>query len=213
MNLPRPPFRGQVYLVDDEPGMLKALTRLLHAEGFTVQAFLSAREFLADYRPGEIACLVLDVAMPECDGPALQRHLAAEGDLLPIIFLTGHGDIPMAVQAIKSGAVDFLTKPVADTVLLAAVGAALQIAKNRALARVVVADIRARFATLTIREREVLSHVITGRLNKQVAAELGVSLQTIKIHRMHMMEKMGCTSVAELVRVSALADLQPTPIT
>jgi FixJ family two-component response regulator len=166
---------------------------------------------LAGYRPGEGACLVLDVAMPEMDGPSLQRRLADEGDPLPIIFLTGHGDVPMAVRAIKSGAVDFLIKPVDDTVLLNAVRAGFQVAQNRSRHHLANADLKARLALLTAREREVLDHVVAGKLNKQIAADLGVSLQTIKIHRMRMMEKMGFTSVADLVRAAERADLRPTP--
>lgn len=202
-----PPFASPVYLVDDEPGMLKALTRLLHTEGFTVRAFTSASEFLAGYRPGEGACLVLDVAMPEMDGPSLQRRLADEGDTLPIIFLTGHGDVPMAVRAVKSGAVDFLTKPVEDHALLGAVREALRVAQDRLGSQIAQADLKARLASLTAREREVFNHVVAGKLNKQTAADLGVSLQTVKIHRMRMMEKMGFTSVADLVRAAERAEL------
>lgn len=206
------PFDSPVYLVDDEPGMLKALTRLLHAEGFTVRAFGSAAEFLAGYRPGEGACLVLDVVMPEMDGPSLQRRLADEGYALPIIFLTGHGDVPMAVRAIKSGAVDFLIKPVEDAALLAAVRAGFEVAQNRARHHLANADLKVRLGSLTAREREVLNHVVAGKLNKQIAAELGVSLQTIKIHRMRMMEKMGFASVADLVRAAERANLSPAQI-
>ena len=202
-----PPFASPVYLVDDEPGMLKALTRLLHTEGFTVRAFTSASEFLAGYRPGEGACLVLDVAMPEMDGPSLQRRLADEGDTLPIIFLTGHGDVPMAVRAVKSGAVDFLTKPVEDHALLGAVREALRVAQDRLGSQIAQADLKARLASLTAREREVFNHVVAGKLNKQTAADLGVCLQTVKIHRMRMMEKMGFTSVADLVRAAERAEL------
>ncbi len=198
-----------VYLVDDEPGMLKALTRLLQAEDFTVQAFTSVSAFLAAYRPGGAACLVLDVALPEMDGPSLQRRLAEGGDPLPIVFLTGHGDIAMAVRAMKSGAIDFLTKPVEDNILLRTVREALRVARHRLGNESAQADLHARLATLTTRERQVLDRVVAGKLNKQAAAELGVSLQTIKIHRMRMMEKMGFASVADLVRAVERADLSP----
>jgi FixJ family two-component response regulator len=191
-----------VYLVDDEPGMLRALTRLLETEGFTVRAFASAREFLAGRQPVEVACLVLDVALPDCDGPSLQRQLIAEGNPLPIIFLTGHGDIPLAVRSIQAGAVDFLTKPVPALVLLSAVRRALAQAETQAAERAASSAFRSRLALLTAREREVLGHVVAGKLSKQIAAELGTGLQTIKIHRMRLMEKMGVTSVAELVRAA-----------
>lgn len=189
-----------VHLLDDEPGMLKALSRLLRAEGFHVRAHSSAQAFLKDFQGEEIACLVLDVRMPGVDGLELQRRMNSQGLLLPIVFLTGHGDIPMSVRAIKSGAVDFLTKPVNDTDLLRAVHAAMQkavsnraeIAETTALAR--------RFELLTPREREVMAHVAAGKLNKQIASDLGTGEQNIKIHRSRAMRKMEMKSVAGLVR-------------
>lgn len=191
-----------VYLVDDEPGMCKALTRLLQTEGIRVRSFSSAEEFLAGRQPGEIACLVLDVAMPRCDGPSLQRTLADAGSALPIIFLTGHGDIPLAVRSVQAGAVDFLTKPVQATVLLSAVRRALALAQDRATEQAATVALRTRLELLTAREREVLGHVITGKPSKMIAADLGTGLQTIKVHRMRLMEKLGVTSVPELVRAA-----------
>jgi FixJ family two-component response regulator len=191
-----------VFLLDDEPGMLKALTRLLRAEGFIVQAFTSAKAFLDSYRSETLSCLVLDVSMPELNGLALQEHLTRSGVLVPIIFLTGHGDIPMSVQAIKAGAVDFLTKPVKDADLLRAVRAALQrAAEQRELISEITA-LRQRHTSLTPRECEVMTQVVAGQLNKQIAADLGVGEHTIKIHRARVMEKMGVVALADLVRAA-----------
>ena len=196
------PAEGTVFLLDDEPGMLKALTRLLEAEGYTVRAFTSAKAFLESYEPQALGCLVLDVAMPEIDGLELQRRLTRSGTLLPIVFLTGHGDIPMSVQAIKAGAEDFLTKPVNDADLLRAVRAALQ---RAALQRELIAEtalLQRRHSNLTAREREVMTHIVAGELNKVAAARLGVGEHTIKVHRARVMEKMGVESLADLVRAA-----------
>jgi FixJ family two-component response regulator len=198
-----------VFLLDDEPGMLKALARLLKAEGFTVQAFTSAKTFLESYRPETLGCLVLDVAMPELNGLELQQHLTRSGFLLPIVFLPGHGDIPMSVQAIKAGAVDFLTKPVKDAALLRAVRAALQRAVEQRDLISEIALLRRRYASLTPRESEVMAHVVAGQLNKQVAGELGIGEHTIKIHRARVMEKMGVESLADLVRAAERLGQKP----
>ena len=191
-----------VYVVDDEAGMRKALTRLLRAEGFDVRAFPSARMFLAAYCVEGTACIVLDVSMPDLDGIELQRRLTHAGVLAPIVFLTGHGDIPMGVRAMKAGAVDFLTKPVNDAALLRAVRAALQNAASRKAMHAATAALAARFASLTPREREVMAHVVAGKLNKQIAADLGAAEQTIKVHRGRVMKKMRVVSVADLVRAT-----------
>ena len=196
---PPPPT---VHIVDDEAGMRKALTRLLRAEDFEVRAFASALEFLAAYRVEETACLVLDVTMPELDGLELQRRLTHAGALVPIVFLTGKGDIPMSVRAIKDGAVDFLTKPVNDADLLRAVRIALQLAASRKTEHAATAALAERYASLTPREREVMAHVVAGELNKQIAATLGTGEQNIKIHRGRVMQKMGVESLADLVRVA-----------
>ncbi len=199
---PRHLLPATVFLLDDEPGMLKALTRLLKAEGFTVQAFTSAKTFLESYRPETLSCLVLDVSMPELNGLELQERLTRSGLLVPIVFLTGHGDIPMSVQAIKAGAVDFLTKPVKDADLLRAVRAALQRAAEQRELISETASLRQRYASLTPRESEVMAHVVAGLLNKQIAAELGTGEHTIKVHRARVMEKMGVESLADLVRAA-----------
>jgi FixJ family two-component response regulator len=201
INTSHPP-PGTVFLLDDEPGMLKALTRLLKAEGFTVRAFTSAKAFLESYQPEALSCLVLDVAMPELDGLELQQRLTRAGILLPIVFLTGHGDIPMSVQAIKAGALDFLTKPVKDVDLLRAVRAALQRAAEQREIIAATALLRQRYSSLTAREREVMAHVVAGELNKQVADALGIGEHTIKVHRSRVMDKMGVQSLADLVRAA-----------
>jgi FixJ family two-component response regulator len=191
---------GTVYLVDDEPEILKALSRLLGAEGFAVRTFTSAEEFLASSRPEPVACLVLDVAMPQVDGLQLQSRLRGLGSPVPVIFLTGHGDIPMSVRAMKSGAVDFLTKPVQDADFLRAVRSALELAQARVAENEQASEIQSRVNRLTPRERQVMELVVAGLLNKQIAARLGTVEHTVKVHRMRMMEKMEVQSVAELVR-------------
>jgi len=193
---------GIVYLLDDELAMVKALTRLLRSKQFTVQGFTSVPEFLAAYQPQTLACLILDVAMPELNGLELQQRLTHQGILLPIIFLTGHGDIPMSVRAIKAGASDFLTKPVDAAALVGAVGAALQKALSQRQAIAETAELAARWATLSLREREVMERVVTGALNKQIAADLGIVEKTVKVHRGQVMAKMKVQSVAELVRAA-----------
>ncbi len=190
-----------VFIVDDYAPVRRSISRLLHAAGFAVAAFASADEFLAQFDPQTMGCLVLDVAMPALNGLELQHILAEAGSLLPIIFLTGTSDIPKSVQAMKHGASDFLTKPVNDEDLLAAVRVAIE--RDRALRRerAELSEIRARLATLTRREREVLEHVVKGQLNKQIAGDLGTVEQTVKVHRARVMQKLRLQSVAELVRL------------
>ena len=193
---------ANIYLVDDEPGMLRALGRLLRAEGFVVRSFESARRFLEEYAPETPGCLVLDVAMPEIDGLELQRLLARAQRSIPIIFLSAHGDIPMAVRAIQAGAVNFLTKPVRAEDLLSAIRVALGLVATRSADVASLSILKERLASLSPRELEVMRHVITGKLNKQTAKDLGVAEHTIKIHRMRLMRKLGIQSVAELVRAA-----------
>jgi len=196
------PLGPTVFVVDDYAPGRRSISRLLRAAGFAVTAFASAEEFLTQYDPQTSGCLVLDLAMPAVSGLELQGVLADRGSLLPIIFLTAYGDIPKSVQAMKRGASDFLTKPVNDEDLLAAVRVAIE--KHHALRReqADLFEIRARLATLTPREREVLEYVVAGKLNKQIARELGTVEQTVKIHRAHVMQKMRVQSVAELVRLT-----------
>lgn len=193
---------GTVYVLDDEPEMVRALTRLLRASGYVVRGFVSAREFLEVFQPPDLCCLVLDVAMPELDGLELQQQLDNKGLLIPIVFLTGHGDIPMSVRAIKAGATDFLTKPVDGAELIQAVNAALKVARNQRQVIMETAALTARYDLLTKREREVMNHVVAGRLNKQIAADLGTGEQNIKLHRAHIMQKMAVASLADLVRAA-----------
>ena len=202
---------GIVYVVDDEAGMRKALSRLLRAEGFEVRTQATAREFLAAYDPEETACLILDVAMPDLDGMELHRRLTHLGLPVPIVFLTGHGDIPMGVNAIKAGAVAFLTKPANDADLLRAVRTGLELAATRKAEHAVIAALTARHATLTPREREVMALVVAGKLNKQIAADLGTGEQNIKIHRGRVMEKMGTQALVDLVRAADRLGIRKPP--
>jgi FixJ family two-component response regulator len=196
------PLGPTVFVVDDYAPGRRSISRLLRTAGFDVTAFASAQEFLAQYDPQTLGCLVLDLAMPAVSGLELQNILAERGSLLPIIFLTAHGSVPKSVQAMKRGASDFLTKPVHDEDLLAAVRVAIE--KDRVIRREQgeLSEIRARLTTLTPREREVLEYVVAGKLNKQIAGELGTVEQTVKIHRAHVMQKMRVQSVAELVRLT-----------
>jgi len=197
-----------IFLVDDDPSILRALTRLLRAGGHAVSAFRSPREFLAQHDPAVPGCVVLDLAMPGLNGLELQTALAASGCERPIIFVSGHGDVPSSVRAMKAGAVDFLTKPVSEEILLAAIRRAIDRDRLMRQARAELDAIGERLNTLTPREREVLQHVVSGQLNKQIAADLGTALKTVKIHRGRMMEKMGVRSVAELVRQADRAGLR-----
>jgi len=196
-----------VFLVDDDSGVLKALSRLFRARGYDIQAFTSPRAFLADHDASIPGCAVLDVSMPDLNGLELQRALAAGGSQRPVIFLTGKGDIPTSVRAMRAGAIDFLTKPVSDADLLAAVARAEKDDASTRHLNAEMASINARFAILTPREREVLIHVVAGRLNKQIAADLGTVEKTIKVHRGRLMAKMGARSVQDLVRMADKAGI------
>jgi FixJ family two-component response regulator len=189
-----------VLIVDDDERIRTALQELMLSVGIDSTCFASTRELLDSDLPDRPGCLILDVRMPGSSGLDLQNHLAINGDAKPIIFLTGHGDIPMTVRAMKAGAVDFLTKPVRDQTLLDAVATGItRDTAQRASARVVKQHVE-RLATLTPRERQVLREVAHGRLNKQIAFDLGISEITVKLHRSNVMRKMGATSVGELIR-------------
>ena len=202
--------REIVFLVDDDVSVLKGLRRLLAASGFEVAAFESPQQFLEHFDASAPGCLVLDLAMPELNGMELQRELAARGSILPIVFLTGHGDVPTSVRAMKRGAADFLTKPVDESDLLAAIRGAFEKGREMRKARAESAEIERRLATLTPREREVLQHIVAGKRNKQVAAELGTVEKTVKVHRSRVMEKMQARSLAELVRLAGRAGIRGT---
>ena len=190
-----------VFLVDDDPSVRRALTRLIKSAGNDVRAFSSAREFL-DHRPADDtpACLVLDVRMPGLSGLDLQTELQSMSAVLPIVFITGHGDIPMSVKAMKAGAMDFLQKPIKDKDLLKAIEGALARAVDGVGKRQEIQEIQRRIDSLTPREHEVMTLIVTGLLNKQVAHALGTAEKTIKVHRARVMEKMQVDSLAELVR-------------
>jgi len=193
---------GTVFVVDDDPSVLRALSRLLRISGHRVQAFRSSQEFLAGHDPDVPGCVVLDLSMPGLDGLELQHALAASGRRRPIVFISGHGDVSSSVRAMKAGAVDFLTKPVNEDDLLDAVGRAIESDRQMRQAWTELQAVGLRLASLTRREREVLEHVVAGRLNKQIAADLGTVEKTIKVHRSRMMEKMGVHSLADLVRIA-----------
>jgi FixJ family two-component response regulator len=196
-----------VFLVDDDAGVLKGLSRLLRARGYDVQAFSSSQAFLAGHDALIPGCAVLDVSMPGLDGLELQQALSSGGSQRPVIFLTGKGDIPTSVRAMRAGAIDFLTKPVDDDDLLAAIARAVKHDADTRHASAELDSINARFAILTPREREVMTHVIAGRLNKQIAGDLGTVEKTIKVHRGRVMEKLGVRSVADLVRLAEKAGI------
>jgi FixJ family two-component response regulator len=198
-----------VFLVDDDPGVLKALTRLLQTAGYMTKAFSSSKAFLDEYDPSVPGCAVLDIAMPGLDGLELQEKLASHATDRPIVFLTGHGNVPASVRAMKAGAVDFLLKPVKRADLLRAVEQAADRDRVTRRADAERKAIHALLEKLTPRETEVLRHVVAGRLNKQIAAHLGTVEKTIKVHRSRMMGKMGVRTVAELVRLTEKVCLQP----
>ena len=195
-----PPPR--IVVIDDDASMRKALDNLLKSVGFEVELFASPQEFLQSGRPDRPGCIVLDVRFPGRSGLDMQRDLREANARLPIIFITGYGDIPMSVRAMKAGAVEFLTKPFRDQDLLDAVGTALEEDRARRAGDLRLAELRGRFDMLTARERQVLSLVVAGRLNKQIAGELGVSEMTVKMHRRQVMRKMQATGVAQLVRLA-----------
>jgi FixJ family two-component response regulator len=194
--------KSTVFVVDDDPSMRRSLESLLKSVGHDVRLFASAPEFMQAARNDTPGCLVLDVRLPGMSGLAFQQELAKAGVALPIIFITGHGDVPMTVRAMKAGAVEFLTKPFDDQVLLDAVHAALERDRARHRDDAKLANLRFRYEQLTERERQVMSHVVAGCVNKRVAIELGLSVVTVKVHRGQVMRKMQAKSVADLVRMA-----------
>jgi len=198
-----------IFVIDDDAAVCRSLARLLHSSGFHVETFSGAQEFLARPAFSGTGCVILDVCMSGITGPELHERMSEDGLSLPVIFLTGHGDVPTSVKAMKKGAVDFLLKPVDDEVLLEAVRQAVkrhaaEQARERERER-----INARLARLSLREREVMEHVIGGQLNKQIAADLGIAEKTVKVHRGRLMEKMEVGSVAELVHLCESVGIEP----
>jgi RNA polymerase sigma factor (sigma-70 family) len=200
-----------VFIVDDAPEVRKSLSRVLGAAGYQVRSFESAEGFLAEHHDDAHGCLLLDVCMPGLSGIDLQHALVASPNALPIVFLTGMGDIQTSVDAMKDGAVDFLTKPIDNVRLFAAVDQALQRDEEQRVQAEIRRLIHDRLETLTPRERQVMAHVIRGRLNKQIAAELGTGEKTVKVHRARMMSKMVARSVAELVQLGARVGVEIEP--
>ena len=191
-----------IHVVDDDESLRTALVRLLRAAGYAVRTYASAGDFLLNKPENAPGCMILDVRMPGPSGFELQEAIAKLDESLPIIFLSGHGDIPMSVRAIKAGAVDFLTKPVRRETLLQAVRTALAGSAERCATRERLHSLRSRYESLTPREREVFARVVSGKLNKQIAGELGTCERTVEAHRAHVMEKMQLASVAELARAA-----------
>lgn len=195
-----------VFIVDDDAGVARALSR--KSRGYETQSFTSSREFLESHDAAQPGCAVLDLSMPDLDGLQLQQALVREGAVpRPIIFLSGRGDIPTSVRAIKAGAVDFLTKPVHDDDLLGAIAQAERLDAQSRIEHAELSSIRDRLSSLTPREREVLGHVVAGRLNKQIAGDLGIVEKTIKVHRARMMRKMNVRAVADLARLAERAGI------
>ncbi len=193
---------GLVFVVDDDASTRESLKNLIRSVGLQVEVFASARDFLRSQRPDVPACLVLDVRLPGLSGLDLQKQMAEAEGQIPIVFISGHGDIPMTVRAMKAGAVEFLTKPFRDQDLLDAIQQALERDHKAREQRAEVEQLRARYRLLTPREREVMALVVTGLLNKQIAGELGTSEASVKVHRQHVMEKMQAGSLAVLVRMA-----------
>lgn len=202
-----------VHIVDDDASFRKSLERLLRLRGFQAESFESADAFMGSHVTGRAGCILLDVHMPGLDGLSLQQSLARTRCTMPIIFLTGRGDISTSVRAIKAGAADFLTKPVDIEVLLPTIQKAFEENRRRRDAQAQQDAIRQRVQTLTARELDVLRHLLTGALNKQIGGDLEIAEKTVKIHRGRVMEKMGVTSVAELVRLCAIIGIDPAHTT
>jgi FixJ family two-component response regulator len=205
-----PELQPMVFVVDDDPSLRKALASLFRSVGLRVEVFGSAPEFLQSTLPDVPSCLVLDIRLPGPSGLDFQAELAKANIHIPIIFVTGHGDIPMTVRAMKAGAIDFLSKPFRDQDMLDAVATAVERDRKRRKDEKIISDLRAHFDSLTPREQEVLGLVAAGLMNKQIAAEIDLAEITVKIHRGHIMKKMGARSLADLVRMAEMLGVRRT---
>jgi FixJ family two-component response regulator len=193
-----------VFLVDDDEAICQSLSWLLGAVGLTIEYYHSAQEYLDKYNPNRRGCLLLDIRMPHMSGLELQEELNARHSKIPIIMITGHGDIPMAVRAIKAGAMDFISKPFNDQILLSKIQKAIAYDLNRVDDGLDPITIKQRISALTTREREIMDLVVSGKLNKQIADELNISMKTVELHRSHVMQKMQVRSLAELVKMTVV---------
>jgi FixJ family two-component response regulator len=200
-----------VFVVDDDISVRESLELLIRYEGWRPETFASAQDFLEHPHPTVPSCLVLDISLPGVNGLELQKRVAAERRSLPIIFITGHGDVPKTVQAMKAGAVEFLTKPFNDEVLLIAIRQALERSRLALARETKMQELRGRYESLTLRERQVMVLVVSGLLNKQVGGELGISEITVKAHRGHVMQKMKANSVADLVKMAGRLRITALP--
>jgi FixJ family two-component response regulator len=206
-----PEVPAVVFVIDDDPSMREALEDLVGSVGLQVRPFASPQDFLQSKLPDAPGCLVLDVRLPGMSGLTFQKELARLGVAFPIIFITGHGDIPMSVRAMKAGAVEFLTKPFHDQELLDAIHTAIERDRARRREAVLIGELQERYATLTERERQIMTLVVVGRANKQIAAELNLSEMTVKVHRGQVMRKMHAGSLPELVRMADRLDVPGRP--
>ena len=205
-----PPMAATVFVVDDDDSLRRALTRVMRAAGWTAESFGSAEEFLRRLPFRGVGCVLLDVNMPGLTGPELQARLLEQGNTLPVVFVTAHGDLPTGIGAMKRGAVDFLSKPVDEATLLRTVTQALELHQQRGQHDLEIASAGERLARLSPREREVMELVVTGLLNKQIADRMQISIKTVKVHRSRVMEKMEVRSVAALVHLCELAGITPS---
>lgn len=200
--------KGAIFIVDDDAAVRDSLCALLEAEGYSTEAFASAKAFLAGFRPKDACCVIADIRMPDMDGLELQEEIIRRGWGLPVIIITGHGDVPLAVRAMKAGAVDFIEKPFDDEVLRASIDRGIAQSRRSRDESAMVQEVEARVAQLTAREREVMEHLVVGRPNKVIAHRMDISPRTVEVHRGRVMEKMQASSLSDLVRMALAAKIE-----